>query len=542
LVVAAACNGAASEAVEATDVHEVLAGVPSDLAVTVYRAPGRDSGAINLDYLGGFALIRETRELRLPAGVSRVRFEGVADGIEPVSAIITGLADAVIEKNLDARLLSPATLLAAAAGKPVTLVRSNAKTGKTERVAGVIVSGADADGVVFQTRDGIEALRCSGLPESFAVEGTEGLTASPTLSVMIRNTRPTTQRIQLSYLAHGFDWAATYTATLSADNKTIDLGAWVTLANGNGVGFPQARTQVVAGRLNREYGDVEPIDAGGPVLARCWPQDKTSDPEQLLQLSRAVPLGFTPVYRAGFAVASPAAFMEVAVTGSRVRQEQLGDLKLYRVPQRTTVASRQSKQVRLLDRSSIPVHKVYTTTLYGRQISAEWTPASVSLRTRNDAVNHLGLPLPSGRVAVFQSQGGTSLLLNEGDIRDLALNEDVDIEMGTSSDVQTRYLTEQTTLDSANSKTIPLVPGLVAIRKTRLGEARRLEVSNARDSDIDFEIQMQLEVGARVVRSDHPLGTRNGHTVLRLKIPAHGKGAARFQMQYATLRPVRDGS
>src|ERR1700730_1409919 len=50
----------------------------------------------------------------LPAGKSRIRFEGVADGIEPVSAIVAGLPVGVVEKNLDADLLSPATLLAAA--------------------------------------------------------------------------------------------------------------------------------------------------------------------------------------------------------------------------------------------------------------------------------------------------------------------------------------------------------------------------------------------------------------------------------------------
>jgi hypothetical protein len=316
----------------------------------------------------------------------------------------------------------------------------------------------------------------------------------------------------------------------------------VTLANGNGVGFPRARTQVVAGRLNRENAQVEPIDAGGPVLARCWPQGRTSDPEQVLQLSRATPLGFVPRYRASdMSAASPMALMEVTMTGSRVRQEQLGDLKLYRVPQRTTVASRQSKQVRLLDRTAIPVHRVYTTRLAGSEVDPGWTRASVSLRTRNDAVNHLGLPLPSGAIAVFETRQGANLLLNEGDIRDLAVNEDVDINMGASSDVQTRYLTEQVDVDPANARTIPLVPGVVGIRQSRVGEARRVEVTNARDAAIDFEIQLQMEVGVRVIRADHPLGTRLGLTVIRLKIPAHDMGTARFQMEYTTARPVRDG-
>src|SRR6202035_4071929 len=93
------------------------------------------------------------------------------------------------------------------------------------------------------------------------------------------------------YLARGFDWGANYTATLSADGKTIDLGAWVTLANGNGVGFPAARAQVVAGRVNRESGEVEPLDPGGPVLAECWPRGSTSDSPQYLQIDRASPLG-----------------------------------------------------------------------------------------------------------------------------------------------------------------------------------------------------------------------------------------------------------
>src|SRR3546814_18230215 len=57
--------------------------------------------------------------------------------------------------------------------------------------------------------------------------------------------------VTLSYLARGFDWSADYVATLGADGSTLDLGAWVTLANGNGTGFPQASTTVVAGRLNK---------------------------------------------------------------------------------------------------------------------------------------------------------------------------------------------------------------------------------------------------------------------------------------------------
>src|SRR6202142_2932345 len=269
---------------------EVSADAASDLSVTVYRAPYRGSGSIDLDRLGGFALVSETRAVRLPAGLSRLRFEGVADGIEPASAIVTGLPDGIVEKNREGALLSPSALLASAAGRPVTLLRSNPKSGKTERVPGKLLADAGG-GVVYETAAGIEALRCSGLKESFTFHTPADSPATPTLSVLVRSREPVTATVTLSYLARGFDWAADYTATLSADGATMDLGAWVTLANGNGVGFPMARTQVVAGRVTRVNGEVEPLDVGGPILARCWPRGSTSDSPGLLQIDRAVPGG-----------------------------------------------------------------------------------------------------------------------------------------------------------------------------------------------------------------------------------------------------------
>src|ERR1700761_4440107 len=78
---------------------ELLASPPSEIKVTVYRDPYRQGGNINLNNLNGFALISETRTLTVPQGESRVRFSGVADGIQAVSAILTGLKGVVIEKN-----------------------------------------------------------------------------------------------------------------------------------------------------------------------------------------------------------------------------------------------------------------------------------------------------------------------------------------------------------------------------------------------------------------------------------------------------------
>ena len=54
--------------------------------------------------------------------------------------------------------------------------------------------------------------------------------------------------------------------------------------------FPTAHTQVVAGRVNRESGEVQPLDIGAAILAQCWPRGSTSDqpPMRLMMTMRGM--------------------------------------------------------------------------------------------------------------------------------------------------------------------------------------------------------------------------------------------------------------
>lgn len=482
---------------------DARAGAPSAVSVTVYRDPYRHSGSIDLDRLAGFALITETRAVHLQSGDNWLRFEGVADGIEPESAIVTGLDDGILEKNRDAAVLSPSALVAASLGKRVELTRTNPKNGRVERVPGTVLSDAEG-GVIFRSEEGIEALRCSGLPETLSFEGTQNLRAHPTLSVRVRAHRELTATVTLSYLARGFDWAADYTATLSPDGRSMDLGAWVTLANGNGTEFPGARTQVVAGVVNRESGEVEPIDIGGPIIANCWARGTTSDLPMPLQFDS--PELRQRALMKGLAAPAPAALQEDAASAQRVQQEELGDLKLYRIPEPTTVASRQSKQVRFLDRTAIPVAIVY-----GIDLAADGNPngpsgvlsASRYLRTRNTEADHLGIALPSGRVQVFAAHQGRRLLEHESNLRDLAVDEDVEIDLGPSPDVQ--------------------------VALTRTGRSHRIDISNARASAVEFELKLVLPERLRILDTTPPVGTKDGRPIFALRIPAHSAAVVRYR-------------
>ena len=540
LVLAAGLAATSGAAAGEVPTNVVQAGVATDLAVTVYRSPYGVAGSLDLDELGGFALVTETRTVSMPPGESRIRFEGVADGIQPESALITGLPTGVLEKNHDAQVLSPGALVSATVGRSIALMRTNPQTGQVTDIPGTLVS--DSDGVVFKSATGeIEALRCSGWPETFDFAAATDAAATPTLSALIRSPGPVTATVRLSYLTHGFDWLANYVATISADNSTIDLGAWVTLANSNSVSFPQAQTQVVAGRLNRESEEVEPLYPLTEIVARCWPRGSTSDTPEHPGIDAATPLDgseyitVTANRRAMAPVALASnAIEEIAVTS--VQQEQLGDLKLYRVPWRTSVTSRQIKQVRLLDRQAIPVKLIYGADITP-SINTPARPLNKVLRTRNDRAHHLALPLPSGRVAAFYEHGNVPLLVSEAPLRNVAVDEEFEIDIGAAPDVEVTSTIEDWKVNLEKQKVVPLLPG-VSLRSTEVSAVNRIEINNARNVPTLVELRLLLADGARLVRADHPAGARNGHPTFTLTVPAQGTAIVRYQTGHTSYLPV----
>ncbi len=503
---------------------DVTASAPSAVSVTVYRSPYRSAGGIDLQRLGGFALVTETRIVHLPSGESRLAFKGVVDGIQPESAIITGLPNGVVEKNRDAAVLSPETLMRASLESDLTLVRTNPKTGEIRRVAATIRS-ATAEGVVFQTSEGLEAYRCSGLPEAFLFDRTpNGVGSTPTLSALARADRPVTATTTLSYLAAGFDWAANYVATIGADGKTLDLSGWITLANANGVELPAAATQIVAGRLNHQTARRDPTDGAPRVVAACWPQGSTSDGAPRTRIAQVSPDGVpVAVMVTGMRRVAVPAPPAIAAHYAPPPPEQLGDLKLYRVPQATTVSAHQMKQVRLVDQAGVPFTKTYGADLFALAADQNIS-ASIILRTKNSLKDKLGLPLPSGSVAVFDRRGVNDLLVGEAPIRDTAVDEDIELKVGTAPEIHVRQTRLRDTADA---------PEVLALNKDlalafRRGDAlEEVEITNARSVRTPFELRLQT-AGRRILANDGPMEMKDGRPIFRLTLPANGAAKIRY--------------
>ena len=143
-------------------------------------SPRADAVSVTI-YRDLFAMITETRIVDLPAGPVTLQFDGVVETLIPQSAVITGAGRSLAESNYDFERLTPANLLRHHIGKSVTLMRTNRSTGKVRQVAATVVA-ANAEGVVFRTVDGNEALACSGLPEQLTFSEIPGeLNSTPSL-------------------------------------------------------------------------------------------------------------------------------------------------------------------------------------------------------------------------------------------------------------------------------------------------------------------------------------------------------------------------
>lgn len=457
------------------------------VAVTVYRDPGRTADRpLHAGWYGGYAMISETRQIALPAGESEIRFEGVAAGMVPQSVIVTGFPEGVVERNRDADLLSPATLLDRSLGRRVIIRRTSRATGAVREVEAVIRSSA-AGAVVLQTADGFEALRCTGIPETLIYDRVPaGLSPQPTLSVRARSREPVSATVTLTYLATGFDWRANYIANLSPDGRRVDLFAWLTLGSSDETSFPNADTQAVAGQPNRERDRIQPR-TGGPLHLRCYGEGAIpgAEEDQHIIVTGSLVRGM-----AARRSALPA-------TVVNAEQEDLGDLKLYRIPEPVTIAANSQKQVALLTRANVRVDIVLRTELTEQEAGP--LDSLMTLRTRNRRDRGLGLPLPAGGVTLFGDHRGRPVLIGDASIEDRALEEKVEMNFPAPP-----------SLDAS----------LEILERDGNAVAWRLVVRNSADHAVNYEGLLpepeegQYRFSRRVRRED-------GRWIWRTRIPAN---------------------
>jgi len=361
----------------------------TDLNVTVYNS--------------NIALIRDVRQLTVPSGLVRLKFEDIAATVNPATVHFRSLTEPdklnVIEQNYEYDLLEPAKLLHKYVGKEVTLVRSYMDNGTTKREEIKATLLADNNGPVWKIGNDIvtgiygEGYRFPEVPAN--------LFDRPTLLMSLDNSGGRKHQIEASYLASNLAWNADYVLTVAREDKAADLDGWVTLSNNSGTAFHNARLQLVAGDLNR------------------LPQANTQAMDEVR------------------------AMKSMAGAASKFQQENFSEYHLYTLGRRTSVEDKETKQISLLQGSGVPVGKLFVVNgqsfyyhNYQNPGSPLKDPVMVFYKFKNEEKAGLGMPLPAGNVRVYQkdSKGGV-LFIGEDRIDHTPKDETITVHIGNAFDI-----------------------------------------------------------------------------------------------------------
>jgi hypothetical protein len=226
------------------------------------------------------------------------------------------------------------------------------------------------------------------------------LYSRPTLIWSLENGGASRHRVEASYLATKLSWNADYVLTVARDDKSADVDGWVTLTNGSGTGFRNAKLQLVAGELNRVR----------QVFGRM---------EADMKLAAAAPVA------------------------ERMAQESFSDYHLYTLDRKTSVNNNETKQVSMLEATGFPIKKRYIVdgqSFYYRNAQHPGSPikdvVQVYYQFKNEASAGLGMPMPAGVVRVYQSdsKGGVHFV-GEDRIDHTPKDEMLNLKIGNAFDV-----------------------------------------------------------------------------------------------------------
>jgi hypothetical protein len=364
----------------------------------------RDRQSVNITvYNSNLGLVRETRRLTLPSGRIALRFADVTAQIRPETVHLASLTAPtslrILEQNYQYDLLNPAKLLDKFVGREITLVlrRYQNNTESFEPVQATLLSNNGGqvwriNGQIVINPSNIAEMRFPDLPRN--------LVATPTLVWDLDNRESAAQTVEASYLTAGMNWRADYVLLVDAADAKGDLQGWVTLTNGSGATFEDARLQLVAGDVNR-VSEERNNGLAGAMLRK-----------------------------------------EVDSV-SQFQEQGFFEYHLYTLQRPTTIRDNETKQVSLLEAAGFDVKKEfvlngqhYYYTNYNNPGQPIKEKVGVYIQFRNSQQNKLGMPLPAGTVRLYKKDDkGNQQFIGEDRIDHTPKDEDVRVKVGDAFDI-----------------------------------------------------------------------------------------------------------
>jgi len=385
-----------------------------------------------------FAVVRQKLAMNLKAGANHVQVTDITAHVEPDSVVLRSLDGGrqlqIIEQNYRNDPVTQQLLLSLSEGKTIDFVETG-KDGSSRVVPGKIVRSGyvphyaafNAYGQQYYQQqaayvqassepiievDGKLQFSLPGQPRFPALA--DDTVLKPTLSWELQTDKAGAAPAEFSYVTGGMNWAASYNVVAPTKGNILELVGWVTLDNQSGKTFRDARIKLMAG-------DVSKLQPAGTFN------------------------GVVTMGRAQFGVGGAA--------GPPIEEKAFDEYHLYSLQNPTTLHDRETKQVEFVRASGIPSKTVYVYDGFKidpnyrnwnletiRQQESYGTLSNpkvwVMQEFKNSNENHLGMPLPKGRVRFYRRDDDGQLeFTGENDIDHTPKDEMLRLYTGNAFDM-----------------------------------------------------------------------------------------------------------
>ncbi len=466
-------------------------------------------------YNQNFAVVRVVTPLDLKLGDNEVQTSEVTAYIEPDSVVLrdpTGQFPLrIVEQNYRADPASEASLLQLYEGKEIDfLVTQN---GHTEVVHGKIIRAGYVPQRVYpqQPLPLPQGLRQPIIEVNnqfrFSLPGvplfpalTEGSILKPALSWVIESEKAGHVDAELSYITGGMDWDATYNVIEPVSGDVLNILGWVDIHNRTGKTFENAQIKLMAGTVNK----IQP---------------------------RAVPM-FSIAGSAGGGIAG-------AAQPPLVTQRPFDEYHLYQLHRPVTLYGEESKQVEFMSASGIQSEHYYVydgfegepngyagwdidTIRQNREFGTQSThDVRVMREFTNTTANHLGIPLPAGRLRFYrEDQDGSLEFLGESQIPHTPEDESVKVYTGNAFDLWGERQSTNYVIDT--------------LRRT-LDESFEIRLRNHKQQPVEIRVVEHLYRADTwdIIQHSNAFVKQDSHTIeFRVQVPPSGEKVITYTVHY----------
>jgi len=401
-------------------------------------------------YTQDLGFVRESRMLELGGPRDTVRLPEVGDRLDFSSVRLVPAGGA--------RVVRLAYRFDAASGDGVIERARGSRVrvaSRGDRVAEGTLVAADGNWLVVRADDGaVSTLARTAVEEVRLAKPPGDMLLRPTLEAVVEGGKKGHLEAELSYLTGGLNWSVEHTLARTGETGAL-WSASVTVENSSGREFRDATLKLVAGEPRR---------------------DVVMPPRAMM---RTTALGI-------------AAGEEKADLG----EESFADYHLYTLDRPATLRDRESQTLSMITPRTVKLTPRYLYRGGARGVTAQ-------LIVENTTAAGLGVPLPGGRVRVYENDpSGALQFTGESRITHTAEGEKLTLDVGTAFDL------------AAERR---------EVYNRRISDREReyaveIKLRNRKKSDVSILVEEPAAGDHEVLKSTHP-ATRKDANTLQFTLP-----------------------